>query len=75
MAARGITFFVVACEPNLSSYRHGIEFYQAICDITSGIMLPLTTADVLAHAIVGSVLENFDVERIVRSEWGAGQLG
>lgn len=30
-------------------------------------MLPLTTADVLAHAIVGSVLENFDMERIVRS--------
>ena len=29
-------------------------------------MLPLTTADLLAHAIVGSVLENLDMERLVR---------
>jgi phosphoenolpyruvate carboxylase len=34
--------------------------------ITSGIMLPLTTADLLAHAIVGLVLENLDMERLVR---------
>jgi len=29
-------------------------------------MLPLTTADLLTHAIVGSVLENMDMERLVR---------
>lgn len=29
-------------------------------------MLPLTTADLLSHAIVGSVLENLDMERLVR---------
>jgi len=29
-------------------------------------MLPLTTADLLAHAIVGSVLENLDMERLVQ---------
>jgi hypothetical protein len=29
-------------------------------------MLPLTTADLLANAIVGSVLENLDMERLVR---------
>ena len=29
-------------------------------------MLPLLTADLLAHAIVGSVLENLDMERLVR---------
>ena len=34
--------------------------------ITSGIMLPLTTADLLAHGIVGFVLENLDMERLVR---------
>lgn len=28
-------------------------------------MLPLTTADLLAHAIVGLVLENLDMERLV----------
>lgn len=29
-------------------------------------MLPLTTADLLAHAIVGSVLENLDMDRLIR---------
>lgn len=29
-------------------------------------MLPLTTADLLSHAIVASVLENLDMERLVR---------
>jgi hypothetical protein len=28
-------------------------------------MLPLTTADLLAHAIVGSVLENLDMDRLI----------
>jgi hypothetical protein len=29
-------------------------------------MLPLLTADLLAHAIVGSVLENLDMERLIQ---------
>ncbi|KAG6857141.1 hypothetical protein H0H87_008711 [Tephrocybe sp. NHM501043] len=42
------------------------DFYRAVTNITSGLMLPLTTADLLANAIVGSVLENLDMERLVR---------
>ena len=42
------------------------DFFKAITSITSGLMLPLTTADLLTHAIVGSVLENLDMERLVR---------
>ncbi|KAG6842000.1 hypothetical protein C0991_004491 [Blastosporella zonata] len=42
------------------------DFYRAITNITSGLMLPLTTADLLANAIVASVLENLDMERLVR---------
>ncbi|THH20113.1 hypothetical protein EW146_g1215 [Bondarzewia mesenterica] len=53
MAARGIILYAT-------------DFFQAITNITSGIMLPLTTADLLAHAIVGIVLENLDMERLVR---------
>ncbi|KAJ7644226.1 hypothetical protein FB45DRAFT_897276 [Roridomyces roridus] len=64
MASRGITLFFVACEPALSGTR--TDFYRAITNITSGLMLPLTTADLLAHAIVGSVLENLDMDRLVR---------
>jgi hypothetical protein len=66
MAGRGITLFFVACEPALSGYSYATDFYQAITSITSGLMLPLTTADLLAHAIVGSVLENLDMERLVQ---------
>ncbi|KAK0221777.1 hypothetical protein IW262DRAFT_1376003 [Armillaria fumosa] len=66
MASRGITLFFVACEPALSGYQYATDFYKAITNITSGLMLPLTTADLLSHAIVGSVLENLDMERLVR---------
>jgi len=65
MASRGITLFFVTCEPALSGYSYATDFYQAITKITSGLMLPLTTADLLARAIVGSVLENLDMERLV----------
>ncbi|KAF8919049.1 hypothetical protein CPB85DRAFT_1213581 [Mucidula mucida] len=66
LASRGITLFFVACEPALSGYQYATDFYKAITNLTSGLMLPLTTADLLAHAIVGSVLENLDMERLVR---------
>jgi len=66
MAQRGITLFFVACEPALSGYQHATDFYQALTGITSGLMLPLTTANLLAHAIIGSVLENLDMERLIR---------
>jgi len=61
-----ITLFFVACEPALSGYQYANDFYHAITAITSGLMLPLTTANLLAHAIIGSVLENMDMDRIVR---------
>ncbi|KAL0961339.1 hypothetical protein HGRIS_006295 [Hohenbuehelia grisea] len=66
LASQGITLFFVACEPALSGYSYATDFYRAITNITSGLMLPLTTADLLTHAIVGSVLENLDMERLVR---------
>ncbi|KAK8858916.1 hypothetical protein IAR55_003147 [Kwoniella newhampshirensis] len=65
MAQNGITFFMVACEDTLSGYSHAVDFFTAICNMTSGVMLPLTTADLLAMTIVGSVLENMDMERLI----------
>ena len=49
-----------------SPLQYATDFYKALVNLTSGIMLPLTTADLLAHAIVGLVLENLDMERLVR---------
>ena len=43
--------------------------------MTSGVMLPLTTADLLAMTIVGSVLENMDMERLITGKLGhSGEL-
>ncbi|ODN93571.1 hypothetical protein L198_05438 [Cryptococcus wingfieldii CBS 7118] len=68
MAQNGITMasiFMVACEDTLSGYSHAVDFFQAICNMTSGVMLPLFSADLLAMTIVGSVLENMDMERLI----------
>lgn len=48
-----------------NTLQNATDFYQAITGITSGLMLPLTTANLLAHAIIGSVLENLDMERLI----------
>ncbi|CAE6520019.1 unnamed protein product [Rhizoctonia solani] len=58
--------FFVACEPALSGYAHANDFYTALTSITSGLMVPLTTASLLSRAIIGSVLENLDMERLIR---------
>ncbi|KAG8693405.1 hypothetical protein FRC08_009130 [Ceratobasidium sp. 394] len=66
LAQRGIVLFFVACEPALSGYAHANDFYTALTAITSGLMVPLTTASLLSRAIIGSVLENLDMERLIR---------
>lgn len=58
--------FIVCTERHSFGFQYATDFYRAITNITSGLMLPLTTADLLAHAIVGSVLENLDMDRLVR---------
>ncbi|EJT98762.1 vWA-like protein [Dacryopinax primogenitus] len=66
MATRGITLFFVACEPALSGYLYANEFYHAMTSLTGGTVLPLTTSSLLSHAIIGSVLENLDMEDLIR---------
>ena len=42
------------------------NFYQAITvTVTSGLMLTLSTAELLLHAVVGSMLEHLDVESVI----------
>ncbi|KAG0142945.1 hypothetical protein CROQUDRAFT_661904 [Cronartium quercuum f. sp. fusiforme G11] len=66
MAQNGISLFVVACEPAFSGYTYSNDFFRAIANITSAMMLPLTTANLLPHVIVGSAFEQMDMERLVR---------
>ncbi|GAA5820862.1 hypothetical protein JCM3770_007273 [Rhodotorula araucariae] len=65
MAAAGIPLFVVACEPALSGYQFGLDWFRALTVITSALLVPLTTASLLSHVIVGSALEHLEMERLI----------
>ncbi len=42
-----------------------MDFYKALVNITSGIMLPLMTVNLLVHAIVGLMLKILDMEHLM----------
>ncbi|KJA21808.1 hypothetical protein HYPSUDRAFT_202713 [Hypholoma sublateritium FD-334 SS-4] len=66
MAERGITLFVVACEPSLSQqYMLALDFYIALTKITSGQVFPLLMADRLGDYIVGTAVEAIDTEKLI----------
>ncbi|ORY76210.1 hypothetical protein BCR35DRAFT_305836 [Leucosporidium creatinivorum] len=66
MAAQGISLFVVACEPACSGYQFATDFFRALTVITSAVLVPLTTASLLSHVIVGSALEQMDMDRLIK---------
>lgn len=66
MAAAGIPLFVVACEPALSGYTYAADFFQALVRITGAQLLPLTSASLLAHVIIGAAGEVMDLDRLHR---------
>lgn len=66
MAAAGIPLFVVACEPALSGYTYAVDFFQALARITGAQLLPLTSASLLAHVIIGAAGEAMDLDRLHR---------
>ncbi|PWN33782.1 uncharacterized protein FA14DRAFT_180417 [Meira miltonrushii] len=66
MAAGGIPLYVVACEPALSGYTYAVDFFQAMVSITGAQLLPLTSASLLAHVIIGAAGEAMDMDRLHR---------
>ncbi|CAO1623229.1 unnamed protein product [Parajaminaea phylloscopi] len=66
MAQMGIALFMVACEPALASYSFAADFYQALVRITSGLLVPLTTASLLTHAIIAAAGEAMALDRLHR---------
>lgn len=56
---------MVACEPALSGYQYGLDLFRALTKITGATIVPLTTAALLSHVIVGSALEQMDMERLI----------
>lgn len=57
--------FVATGEPAASGYQFAIDFFRALTVITSAVLVPLTSASILAHVIVGSALELMDMETII----------
>lgn len=62
----GIPLFMIACEPALSGYQHAADFYQGLVRITGAMLIPLTTASLLSHVILGIAGEAMDLERLHR---------
>ncbi|KAJ1034302.1 hypothetical protein NDA18_001164 [Ustilago nuda] len=62
----GIPLFMIACEPALSGYQHAADFYQGLVRITGAMLVPLTTASLLSHVILGIAGEAMDLERLHR---------
>ena len=65
MAEHGISLYVIACEPSLSRYKHAVDFYKALTQITSGRMVPLLNASQLGDYIIGSALETLETEELI----------
>src|SRR4051812_26454927 len=69
---RSLLTLEIVCQRFLSRYNTNnivsthIHRSSHINSMVSGLMLPLTTANLLAPAIVGSALENMDIERLIR---------
>jgi len=66
MAERGITLFVIACEPALSKYKNAVDFYTALTQLTSGKIFSLLMADKLGDYIVGTAVETIETEKLIK---------
>ncbi|KAE8251076.1 hypothetical protein A4X13_0g4169 [Tilletia indica] len=66
MARLGVSLYMVACEPALSGYQYGADFFQALVRLTGGQLLPLTTASLLSHVIIAAAGEAMELERLQR---------
>ncbi|KAF8815518.1 hypothetical protein BYT27DRAFT_7193247 [Phlegmacium glaucopus] len=66
MAERGITLFVIACEPSLSKYQNAVDFYTALTQLTNGKIFSLMMADKLGDYIVGTAVETIETEKLIK---------
>lgn len=62
MAEKGITLYMVGCEPSITPYK---DFFMAIAFITGGQYVPLTKAQLLTQVIVGGAQEEMSLEQFM----------
>jgi len=66
MSARGITIYSVGCQPALSHYRFAVDFFIACAERTNGQSVSLGSASALADVIMGSAIEEVELERLAQ---------
>lgn len=64
LASNGVVVYMVACEPTLSQYERSVDFYRGLVKVTGGLLVPMTSATLLADTIVATVTEAVDLERL-----------
>lgn len=62
MAEKGITLYMVGCEPSITPYK---DFFMAIAFITGGQYVPLRKAQVLSQVIIGGAQEEMALEQLM----------
>ena len=62
MAEKGITLYVVGCEPSIAQYK---DFFMALAYVTGGQYVPLTKANVLSQVIIGGAQEEMALEQLM----------
>ncbi|KAL4238998.1 hypothetical protein ACF0H5_003702 [Mactra antiquata] len=62
MAEKGITLYMVGCEPSITPYK---DFFMALAFITGGQYVPLGKAQLLTQVIVGGAQEEMSLEQFM----------
>ncbi len=62
IAEKGITMYMVGCEPSINPYR---DWFMAIAHITNGQYVPLANATFLAQVIIGGAQEEIALQRLL----------
>ena len=62
IAEKGITMYMVGCEPSINPYR---DWFMAIAHITNGQYVPLANATFLSQVIIGGAQEEIALQRLL----------
>lgn len=60
----GICIYTVGCQPALSGYRFAVDFFVGVAERTNGQAVSLGSASALADVILGSAIEEVELQKL-----------
>lgn len=63
LAEKGVTIYVVGCEPSITPYR---DWFTALAHLTGGQYVPLASATTLPQIIVGGAQEEMSLQNLMQ---------